>query len=781
MLKNLNDPNDTNNPTDKFQAFFKHRNTNSLATQLESFANGMKGLNDVPKNKAERKLYNVISEYVVDDINYDDIKSELKVDYSEADEREEFEDKTPLYLEDISSSDDSDDTDDTVYDDIDEPKVHYRINHRANRDPWGNYIPEDGLKSEFTNSIDYNKLTFLERATRYPDWNILDAPVFRKNNTNLFDENWYHAKHEHVVFSDGYRTLYYQLKANEENRIQSESINTIIDSNSKKKPTKSTKSKKSKQTKQTQQVKSQNLYTDLKEKGESIRALGDIDILITFSWSNEQDKNSISNDLYNAYELYRIIRYNCLPEDLGGKRIRLLIPEFNNGTNPFTGTLGTYLGANRNYGNEITKAIMTKYKGTKRETIELEHDLIFAWKPKSIILRKGTPPYVQNMPEGERYQPSSIVFVDGKLPKDAIIQADNVHLCLWNKGFQKEEITSNHHYNFLCLYMDPRMKQVIESYNGQVYNEESNILVYEQNPKICFDIILNGVSDTSSNIDHDPASCYMVYVPPGTRGANTMNGSKDTIFLDSILDSIDEKHLNPLAKKIQGIQKTTEKELIKSIMASDLSKEDKEIAIENLEDTLNSTVQQKITQEEILEELQNDFKDPDVIKPTILIVGLNELNRNFETSLLARAYQRGIAINIKTYLQKDLPITNLFKEFQTYIYTPNITISEDPLKNLLLDYDTRFIPECIWMKKKIKISSGIEEYYNAFYNKYTPINQREKMRKLNNSMIKGKYLDYHPLLGLSLRIKDTVDDFSVINESITKPTSLLVKHLLGEW
>lgn len=613
---------------------------------------------------------------------------------------------------------------------------------------------------------DPSKINFVEWYQRYPNENILKSPLFISNNYDYKSK-----EHQKLVFLTEYKKY--------------------IDSFG------------------------SDIYTQ--EEYKNLSVYTDIDILITYSWNEDINESSISNNLYNAYELYRVLKSNTLPVDLGGLKIKILIPEFN-----ILGTK-TNLGPNENLGNEITKAIFTKYKGTKKDIYDLESDLIFSWHPSAIVLRKNQIPYNETTVLKEKYIPSSIVFVDGKIPEKTLIQSDNLHLCLYSHGFSKQDYIDLHqyqsiHYNFLCLYTDQRIKSLLNIYNNPIYTDQANILLYDDRPKICFELMEKNKLDILNESVHDINnknidSTYMVYLPKGTRSSYTQNGSKDKDFLDGILDVIDFKHLNPIAKEIQieinskikeqRLQKRKllkekfledEKELQKTIKDSTLTRSEKKIARvaakESIKECFNESLQQ--IDSNIIEEINQNYieefgyKTEDILNelgnnsPTILIVGLNDSNRNFEASLLRRALQRGIALNIKVYLQKELPIANLFNEFGTYIYTPNVDPNGDPIDNLLLDYDTRFIPECIWNKKKIVLASELEEYKNDKINKMLLKGQLNvtNLTSPGTTVISSKY---HPLIGLNMRIKDLTNTFHIINEQQYKPTSKLTNNLLGNW
>lgn len=483
-----------------------------------------------------------------------------------------------------------------------------------------------------------------------------------------------------------------------------------------------------------------------------------VDIAIVCMYSENKNNNGISSSIFEAFEIYQMLKINSLPPDLGGPVIKLIFTDYNvDDENKRFGTK-TYLGPNNNYGNEILKAIFIKYDGTKAILNSLQNDCIFLNRPSKITIKKNPLPYSENT------IPSNLLIIDGPTEnniKNLInmeLVADNLHLPILDRiGFGIELYNSKvEDVNFFCLYLDKRLKNYI--YN--LYLESPRVYLYDDIKRIAFGFFRHkdlSAKDHINNLDRnvverlkkEPNTMeeystknvnyrrYCLYLTPNSRAMNKVQGPDGKFtypieMLDDIIDSLRSTDLNPIAKKIKDERnqfietvksyKTEETEFIKE------AKEAKKF-FANTNYTLDDIFNDKISIHFVL-------------------IGLNENNRDFEEALLHRALLRGIYATSEVYSFNELPIENIHSKYDVYIYTPT---------NKDWDASPRFIPEAIYYGKKIY---------------FTKLGKKET----KNNGLKGNY-------ALLRRIEDTEKHFGFINEDDIYhfPKMQLTRNLLGYW
>lgn len=450
-----------------------------------------------------------------------------------------------------------------------------------------------------------------------------------------------------------------------------------------------------------------NLY---RHKNKNIQVLREYDIVITYSW-NGLAQGPVSA-WYDAFELWYMVQFNTLPTDLGGRKIALLFPDC-----PDNKTI-----------NQIVRAITDKYHLSNRIFNDLCKHIYFINQPKELILTKGEIPY-------KNYSPSNVVFVDGKIPYDTPIQADNIYLQLLDNI--KEDQLNNINYNFLLIYLDKRIYLVNEHFHKEGYGKNliipresySNTLVFDDIRRINFGIFKKFPEREPQPEDDFPKKKrFLIYVTPKNRKlhSNTSKGEPKWSLreLDDIIDSIPSKYINPLGLKIRANQK----ELYKRFKTKQGFTEDQKILIQNVGEIYG-----------------NGYNENDVIsedpKAHFVIVGLTNEDRDFESALLARAITRGINISIEVYLERDLPIENIHSIYDTYMFTPAVNWTT-----------SRFIPEALYHSKEIIITK-----------------QADRSMKWN--------------IPLLIRYQDSIKYLMFLAEDdvFKKPKSKIARNLLGNW
>lgn len=436
-------------------------------------------------------------------------------------------------------------------------------------------------------------------------------------------------------------------------------------------------------------------------------ALNGYDIIITHSWDGLA--HGPVSAWYDAFELWHIVQFNTLPTDLGGRKIALLFPDC----------------PDKDSIQKIVKAIVSKYHLTDQMYTNLCKHIYFINQPKELILSKGKPPY-------EKYSPSNVVFVDGKIPYDTRIQADNIYLQLL--GNIKDEQLNNINYNFLLIYLDKRIYQVNDDFRKEGFGKEliipreaySNTLLFDDIRRINFDIFKK-FPEVKSQDEFPKKKRFLIYVTPKNRKlySNPNDTTKWSLKeLDDIIDSIPSRYINDLGLKI----KSNQKELYNRFRNKKGFTEDQKLLIKTVGEIYG-----------------NDYTEKDVVleapKAHFVIVGLTDEDRDFESALLARAITRGINISIEVYLEKELPIENIHSLYDIYMFTPatNWTTS-------------RFIPEALYHSKELIITK-----------------QASKSMKWN--------------IPLHIRYQDSIKYLMFLAEDdvFKYPKSKIAKNLLGNW
>ena len=457
-----------------------------------------------------------------------------------------------------------------------------------------------------------------------------------------------------------------------------------------------------------QNVLTSNLY---RNKPKGTLALNDYDIIITYSW-NGLAQGPVSA-WYDAFELWYMVQFNTLSTDLGGRKIALLFPDC-----PDHRTI-----------NQIVMAITSKYHLNDTMYNNLCKHIYFINQPKELLLSKGQIPY-------KKYSPSNVVFVDGKIPYDTRIQADNIYLQLLDNI--KEEQLNNLNYNFLLIYLDKRIYQVNEEYRIEGFGKNliipreayPNTLVFDDIRRINFSIFKKFPERevTQEESEYPKKKRFLIYVTPKNRKIHSNIKTNEPKWslkeLDDIIDSIPSKCINPLGLKIRANQK--------ELYTRFKSKQ-------------GFTPDQKLLLKNVGEIFGNGYTESDVIiedpKAHIVIVGLTDEDRDFESALLARAITRGINISIEVYLERDLPIENIHSIYDTYIFTPAINWTT-----------SRFIPEALYHSKDIIITK-----------------HAQKSMKWNLPL----FIRYHD--------SEKYLMFLAEDDVFKKPKSKIAKNLLGNW
>lgn len=419
-----------------------------------------------------------------------------------------------------------------------------------------------------------------------------------------------------------------------------------------------------------------------------------------------------NSSVYKTYEMYHRLQKSNIHQDLGGLKIQLLFCNWFD--NPRTLALEFF-------GNEIIKAILTKYTGSRQMYQNLQRDIIFMKNPKKIILAKSTIPYEIG------YNPTSVVIVDWNEEKSLAntdIQADNLHIV--TERFSEEAFTQHkNNFNFFCVYSDFRNSTSL--IRSQKVYQHPRVIQYNNIERILFDEFAPIENDIYN--DNDPehlkdTTKFLIYIKNRDRNLLIKEA-------DDIVDSVPIKYLNPLGQQIR---------------------KDKGILRKQFEELNKSKKLTKIQREAVKFKglIQNTIYDQDAIyneraSITFIIIGLCEENRDFEDILIARAAQKGILINTIVFNQNQLPLTNLFAWFDIYIY--NNTNKQEP---------SRFIPECKYHNKKIVYSKKVKSNIHYNFGLKIRINDTE-----THFSILDEYTHYHPELML--------------------PKSKLLKNLLGYW
>ena len=457
-----------------------------------------------------------------------------------------------------------------------------------------------------------------------------------------------------------------------------------------------------------------NLY---RNRDKTINGLRSFDIVITYSW----DLNHYGpvSAWYDAFELWFMVQSNTLPSDLGGKTIALLFPDC----------------PNTDARVQILKSIFFKYNIDEFIFNQFCKSIFFIDQPKELILSIGQIPY-------RDYDPSHLVFVDGNIPEYATIQADNIYLQTIN-GLPKKKLQRTN-YNFIMVYLDGRIHTINELYKKEGLGKDltievaglPNTLLYDDIRRVNFSSFRKFPVDEAQSLQTHQKKRFLLYITPKNRSIYKTFDSVNKVSkwskqeLDDILNAIPESCLNPLAIKIKHNQTKLFnyiKEENKKVGQKQFS-EDQLIAIHGKESIFNNGY----TAGDVIEE------DP---KAHLILVGLNDDNRNFEEALLARAITRGINISTEVYLQKDLPIKDIHSLYDVYLFTqPNRWTT------------TRFLPEAVYHQKKVIITT------------------------------KAK-LSFKWNIPLDVRYQDVMKYLMFIAEDdvFRKPKSKLAKHLLNIW
>jgi hypothetical protein len=456
-------------------------------------------------------------------------------------------------------------------------------------------------------------------------------------------------------------------------------------------------------------------------KNKNFHALLDYDYIITYSW-DKYDSNwyGAISAWYDVFELWNITSYNTLPSELGGKKIALLFPDC-----PSRATI-----------YQILLAILSKYDLDEKMFKRFCQSIYFIHKPENFILTKGVIPY-------EKYSPSNLIFVDGKIPKDVSIVCDNIYLSIIDT--LKEESLKKCKYNFLFVYMDKRIFDL--SKDVKLYPavrevtiaraEYPNTLIFDDIRRIDFSSFKKPENTLQKkneyNIEEPKKKRILLYMTERNKRHQIKEDSNNWTDheLDDILNSISQTYMNQLAIDIKNFQK----ELY------DFYRESKKLNKEKLE----FSDEQLIAIKEKGTIFGNGFTIDDVIsqsaKVHFIIVGLTDKNRNFETELIRRAMERGLNISTEVYLQKELPIIDIHSKYDIYLFTP-----------MYKWCTSRFISEALFYKKGILLTK-----------------EAKNTLKWN--------------IPLNIRYHDSVKYLMFLAEDdvFKRPKSLIAKHILGNW
>lgn len=477
------------------------------------------------------------------------------------------------------------------------------------------------------------------------------------------------------------------------------------------------------QSKPTKLLKPSDIYNNPSYFGrtQSLEELSKFDYIITHTWDTLNDNwfGAISA-WYDAFELWYITNLNILPPDLNGPKIALLYPDC-----PSKAEI-----------EKILLAIVSKYKIPDKLITRLCQSIFFIHKPKELILSKGTLPY-------ENYSPKNLIFVDGKIP-NIEIKVDNLYLSIIDS--LKEEDLKRTDYNFLFIYRDKRIFDLSKDKKTFPYvrsleiarDKLPNTLLFDDIRRINFDIFIKPntyIEEDSLNkaLEIEPKKKILLYLTERNKRHQILEDSNSWTNkeLDDILNSIPKNLWNELALKIKDKQK----ELYNWYIDSKKRYNQK----------LSFTEEEKIALKNKGTIFGNGYTEDDVIKETIkvhlIIVGLTDSNRDFETALYKRALERGIAISTEVYLQKELPIIDIHSKYDIYLFTPMFKWST-----------SRFIPEALYHKKKLIFTE-----------------EAKKTLRWN--------------IPLNLRYNDSEQYLKFLSEDhlFNYPKSILGKHIIGDW
>lgn len=453
-------------------------------------------------------------------------------------------------------------------------------------------------------------------------------------------------------------------------------------------------------------------------KDKSFYGLKQYDYIITYSWdiSNDNWFGAVSA-WYDAFELWNITTINTKPAELGGKKIALLFPDC----------------PNRGAIYQILLAILSKYQITESIFKSLCQNIYFLHKPKEFILTKGEIPYTN-------YSPSNLIFIDGKIPQNIKIQADNIYLSLIDN--LPEYTLSRTNYNFLFIYRDKRIFDLSKNKDSYPHVRPIQIARLEYPNTMVFDDIrridFNLFKKEQNLIDKTNKKRILLYMTEKNKRHQLKEDSNNWTDheLDDIINSIPNQYLNPLAQEVKRNQKELYgifKNSLKNLPKGTPQKE-KELTKDQL-----YAIKEKGTI------FGNGFSIDDVIVEESLvhfiIVGLTDKNREFETALLKRAMERGINISTEVYLQKELPIIDIHSKYDIYLFTP-----------MYKWCTSRFISEALFHKKNIILT-------------------KEALATLRWN------------LPLNIRYNDSIKYLMFLAEDdiFRRPKSLLARNILGYW
>ena len=355
---------------------------------------------------------------------------------------------------------------------------------------------------------------------------------------------------------------------------------------------------------------------------------------------------------------------------------------------------------------KILKAIFNKYKGSKNELEELERDILFVSRPKCIKLRSTPLPYIQG------YIPSNIVFCDGHVPGGSsgeyLFKADIIHLqlCAKNSGKYRdvefnEDIFNTHIDNigYYLLYADERLRMKPFT-NDRAW-------LYDSIKTMRLDL-LNPYKRKS------PSHSYLVYMTPHDRSLTKETGLDDN---QNII--LDEEQSDELVKGIWDILH----EIPKTLKESEL------LICGPQRKRFKLTKDQSVTASCDIEEIVQ------------VILMKHQIDKPKEWANLS----------VRIVYEDQLPLKDIFSLFDTYIYTPT------PKS---WDCSSRFIPECKFYKKAIKLTKFAEH----------------QLYSSNDENVDDPKTDY----GLRVRLFDTFSN-SKVKENKNNPKSKLLLNLTHQW
>ena len=421
------------------------------------------------------------------------------------------------------------------------------------------------------------------------------------------------------------------------------------------------------------------------ERGQSIsnfqdQSLEKIDICLVI--------DSSRSSLYYAYEMYRLLVSNSFPVEFGGPKIKIVITDFEHASKVYTELETSQLNPSnnpnlKNFENDIFFSLFTKYKGTKNDIKRFLSDVLFRYEPIEIRMRKGQVPYNENELEQDQYKPTNIVYFGDITKVPFKLVADNIHSQMSYNQEEFNSIEKQHNFNYFCSYYDYNLHEVISTlFPEKTPAESPKIITFNDNIRISYEHQVRPQEYNNQEIFH---GAYLVY-------SKEYNHDEDTttrnIIIDDILEAIPTRYLTPKAKELRLSKKETLSTFYKELNDDEIS------ALELNTGLIESTGYNII---DIHNEPPIEFiviNDSDKLDINFNSDSNKEKN-NLGMDIIRRGLQRGFNIHLKYYCKKDLPLEDLYSNFDAFIYSSFLN-SKSQWKE-----DNRFIPECYHYNKKV--------------------------------------------------------------------------------